>query len=537
MISCRFLEQVHESTQKDDDDLTMATSFEFLAPSAYDRDQHDLIAQMSSKNEAMPVPTAPQGIPTRYDDRYENPDDKENIPPIEDKENIPPLPISRPFHTRRMPPNVEQINVLKTPPDQSIAVLTAAAAPKPSGGDAVGGDSSVLSNDLQIGVDLINALIDSRGTDAVTKKKLIRKIVRHLLRSKDTKDITQMIMSYTTEKSNSKISGVSTLIDEDAKSDAHNSKVDQTGKDTISGISTLDSSSSNASRAASIEPNNRQPYSGRDRNANLKTENVDEKSVLKDRRKTDIENCEADTVGVKEWLLPVTQSEIEKEMTRKLSRSRSQQHPPQSAAVNSKLRSSQIDMDDEANGQMGSDNQRMICAKNSKSTRSNEILDRLETEKKTQFDWIDQEIEHLKNLKTFLKQINASDSDELSSTKGANVSDEKTNSVYATKHNRDYFTIYENFRRTRKQHRIGGSNGPQADESSTLIGLNFFLSEFSLQYAHEMLNSSLLVRTFQIHPNQVTTVHSTMAKWVVKVIGYIKPRLNHHHQRYRRVQS
>lgn len=456
---CRFLEQVHESTQKDDDDLTTATSFEFLAPSAYKRNHNEMIAQMPSNDEAMPVPMAPQDFPTQYDDHYENPDDKENIPPIDDKENIPPLPIPRPFPTRAMPQHIEQINVLKTPPDQSIA------AARSSGVDAVGGDSSLLSNDLQIGVDLINALIDSRGTDAVTKKKLIRKIVRHLLRSKDTKDITQMIMSYTTEKSNSKISGVSTLVDEDEKSDEHHSKVDQTGKDTISGISTLDSSSSNVSRAASIEPNKKQSNSDRnspkrsDEHANSKTDNVDEKNVLKDPRKMNTENFEADATGVKEWLLPVTQSEIDKEITRKLSQS-------QHAASISKLKYLQMGHDD---------------AKNSKSARSNEFLDRLETEKKTQFDWIDQEIEHLKNLKTLLKQINASESDEQSSAKGADVSDEKTNSVYATKHNRDYFTIYENFRRTRKQHRK--SNGSQADDSSTVIGsdhISFFNEFFSL---------------------------------------------------------
>lgn len=483
---------MHESTQKDDDDLTMATSFEFLAPSAYNRNRDDMIEQTSpSNNIPTTISTAlQQHIPKRNDDRDEriyiqdeNPDNKENIPPIDDKENIPPVPPSRPFPP--MSQNTEQPNVFKTPPNRSIAAA-ATAAVKSSGecGISVGGDSSVLSNDLQIGVDLINALIDSRGTDAATKKKLIRKIVRHLLRSRDTKDITQMIMSYTAEKSNSKISGVSTLIDEDEKSDDNHSRVDQTGKDTISGISTLNSSSSDASQADVAAPSieqNRMPSNGGedeqsrndDCNAQhekmgMRTKKIDEIKVQKDRWKTDVENCETDSKGVKEWLLPVTQSEIEKEMSRKLSRS--QQNPSNCVVSND---------DDKNSSQLNDDNRQIECvkntAKNAISTRSNEIFDRLETEKKTQFDWIDQEIEHLKNLKKLLRHINASESDEQSSSiKGGNISDEKTNSVYA-KHNRDYFTIYENFRRTQRQHRISSSNGPRADESSTLIGLNFVL--------------------------------------------------------------
>lgn len=488
---------MNESTQKDYDDLTMTTSFEFLAPSAYNRNRDEkIIAQtLSPNNIPITVSTALQGIPKCHvNDRHEtiyieeeNPDNKENIPPIDEKENIPPVPPSRPFLP--VPHSTEQPNVLKTPPNQSIA---ATAKLSDESGAGVGGDSSVLSNDLQIGVDLINALIDTRGTDAATKKKLIRKIVRHLLRSKDTKDITQMIMSYTMEKSNSKISGVSTLIDEEDKSDGNNSKVDQTGKDTISGISTLNSSSSNAS----IEPN-RLPSSGEedktkqkrndDCNAQHKktgsrTENTDGKNVQKDRRKKDVENCRTDLKGVKEWLLPVTQSEIDKEMSRKLSRS--QQNPFESFVTNEQLKCVPSDR----NSQMNDDNRQIECVENTTKnailtiSRSNEILDRLETEKKTQFDWIDQEIKHLKNLKKLLKQINVSECDEQSSNKGGNISDERTNSVYA-KHNRDYFTIYENFRRTHKQHRISSSNGSQADESSTLIGLNLIPTVISIVHS------------------------------------------------------
>lgn len=462
---------MHESTQKDDDDLTMA-SFEFIAPSAYKRNRDEMIAQSLSTN-IPTTATSQQEIPESHNDRHEciymeeNPDNKENIPPIDDKENIPPPPVAS-RSSPQMLHNIEYPNVFKTPPNQSIvgaaAVATAVAA------KSSGADSSVLSNDLQIGVDLINALIDSRGTDAATKKKLIRKIVRHLLRSKDTKDITQMIMSYTTEQSNSKISGLSVLADDDEKSAADNrSRIEQAEKDTISGISTLNSSSSIASQAEviSIEPNQmpsniEAKEQKQNNNDDAHQSNVDvrivenEKIVQRDRQSRNVENCRNNSKGVKEWLLPVTQSEIEKELTRKLSQSQQQQQHPIETTV--------------SNEQLNVDLAKIA------SSRSNKLLNRLETEKKTHFAWIDHEIEHLKNLKKLLKQIDTSESDErsVSSSKGGgNISDEKTNSVYA-KYNRDYFTIYENFRRTRKQHDINSNNGSQtADESSTLIGLNF----------------------------------------------------------------
>lgn len=470
-------EQVHESTQKDDDDMTTATSFEFIAPSAYNINRDAMISasesnkQTSAQQDDSKLHHACAYIPD------ESPDDKENIPPIDDKENIPPPP---PVPSRSSPlilHNSEQPNVFKTPPDQSIAAALATAdrATKSISANGAGGDSSMLSNDLQIGVDLINALIDSRGTDAATKKKLIRKIVRHLLRSKDTKDITQMIMSYTTEKSNSKISGVSMLnVDEGEKSaDDDRSRAEQTGKDTISGISTLNSSSSNVSQAAVIpiesnqmpSQNNEQKRNSDDDTNQPKME--DEKNVQK---KRDEENSTADSRGIKEWLLPVTQSEIEKELSRKLSKSQQQQHQ-NDHPIGTTVAKVHMNVDRTRQPECGNNLPKIPTSKSKK------IFDRLEMEKKTHFDWIDQEIEHLKNLKKLLKQINTSESDEhslsSSSKAGGNISDERTNSVYA-KYNRNYFTIYENFQRTRKQHEISSNNASQAtDESSTLIGLIF----------------------------------------------------------------
>lgn len=462
-----ILEQVNESTQKDDYDLTTATSFEFLAPSAYNKNRNEVIEQMSSNNIPITMLTARQDIPQRYENdriyvQEENPDDKENIPPIEDKENIPP-PQSLPLALQ----NTEQPNVFKTPPDQSIAAATAAKS-----NVSAGGDSSVLSNELQIGVDLINAMIESHCTDAATKKKLIRKIVRHLLRSKDTKGIAQMIISYTTDKSDSKISGVIHMSDDISEKNNDSRIKKKTANDSISGISTLNSSSSNVSQDVKAlassesdqmtsnirEDKQLQSYPNVVQQRYLKVKPIENKKTLQnDERRKDNENSKTDSKIVKEWLLPATQSEIEKEMSRKLSRS--QQHTTETNLSNEQLNdiasiSSQID-----NRQAEYVKEKM------------EIFNRLKKEKKTEFDWIDQEIEQLKNLKQLLKQINTSESDgQSASSRGGNISDEKTNSVYA-KHNRNYFAIYENFRRTHKQPGIRGSDESQADESSTLIGL------------------------------------------------------------------
>lgn len=346
-------------------------------------------------------------IPSREDEKPENiythdenPDEKENIPPIEDKENIPPTPL----HSIHRPSACDQPNVFKTPEKRAIDSRS---------------ESSMLPNDLQKGVDLLNALIDSREMNSATKKKLIRKIVRHLVKSKDTKDITQMIMSFS-DKSSTKMSGVSPLSDVGKNECSGNEK---TAKDTISGVSTL--SSSESALSALIEPN---------------------PSQENDQQNKNVEKVEKE---IKEWLLPMTQSEILKENARK-SQSLRQEETIQEQQTNIVSNELAPKMNEEKNdGKL--------------LPKSNEIFEFLENEKKTHFNWIDQEIEHLKNLKLLLLNLSQNGSDE---SKG-NVSDEKINSVYA-KHNRDYLAIYENFRRTANN---ASGNGSQADVSSALIGL------------------------------------------------------------------
>lgn len=300
-------------------------------------------------------------------------------------------------------------------------------------------ESTMLPNDLQKGVDLINALIDSRTTDGVIKKKLIRKIIRHLLKSRDTKDITQMIMSYS-DQSNTKNSGVSSLEESEPSGVV---KVEKMAKDSISGVSALGSSSSSA--PVVVEPKLMQKFRTRSKEKQeaLKKKTIEKKTEEKEKSINSVDNQEVtDGKEIKEWLLPVTQSEIEKENARK----------------------SQQQQQKETPHEVLSDRQTALNpVKNvEKATKNNEILEFLENEKKTHYNWIDQEIEHLKNLKQLLQNISDSNSDE----SNEDVSEEKINSVYA-KHNKDYLTIYENFRRNTNH---TSENGSQADISSTLMG-------------------------------------------------------------------
>lgn len=408
----------------DDGDLTTATSFEFFAPNEYNKQQ------IPEPKVPIPIETSDIEIPKRDEMKNEsdyiqdeNPDDKENIPPIDDKENIPPPPLHAMSRTSKP-------SSYKTP-EQTIN--------KPT-------EISILPNDLQKSVDLINTLIDSRKIDSADKKKLIRKIVRYLLKSRDTKDITQMIMSYS-EKSNSKISGVSTLTDLEDSEQSAVEKTAKSGVNSISGVSALSSSSTSSSAVVQ-----QKSISGQGpvivEQVEKKIEPVESEKLLE---KTE-ENKPVEVnqeKGVKDWLLPMTQSEIEKENARKSQINQSVEIIQCEKPKPIRQISNQIEPTNNAE---------------KSPIKNNEIIEFLEHEKQTHFNWIDQEIKHLKNLKFLLNNLNTSDS---SSSKG-NVSVEEINSVYA-KHDRDYLAIYENFRRHKKY--VSG-RGSQADISSSLIGLN-----------------------------------------------------------------
>lgn len=368
--------------------MASVTSFEFVTPSEYKN--HCIEANKRPiKNVSMETKSAEE-IPYRDDTKQEhiyveeeNPDEKENVPPIEDKENIPPAPLHGLYPTE--PPKSENC----VTPEQSVLQSNA--------------DVSVLPNDLQKGVDLINALIDSRKVGNADKKKLIRKIVRNLLKSRDPKDITKMILTYS-EKSGTKVTQEpSSALSELEKTDESPKIIGKSTKHTISGVSTLSSSPS-----------------------------IDESKHSKE------EMSKANKSTKKDWLQPLTQSEIEKENARKIEQEKNQSIKKTA----DKSKEEKIDL-------------------KSKRKESN-IQEFLENEKKNHFNWIDQEIEHLTNLKLLLESIKLSGSDKDGScVDKANSNNDK---------DKDFIVIYENFRRTKKN---SSKNSSEADISSTLIGKYF----------------------------------------------------------------
>lgn len=396
-----------DSSKRYDGDLTSVTSFEFIAPNAYKKH----VTEAGASAYAADISNSVENIPHRTDDKIEshyiqeeNPDDKENIPPTEDKENIPPLPLHSVFQNK-----------------QKDSVEICCKTPEPCE-QSSNNDASILPTDLQKGVDLINVLIDSRNMDHTTKKKLIRKIVRHLLKSQDTKDITQMIMNYSNKRNTNQSSQSSSNGLNDSKSNSNLVKDDS--KQGISGVSTLSSSTSTASE------------------------------MTKDRHQQYNDECSKheDSMEEKDWLKPVTQSEIDKENARK--------------SGTSKIENKQKQQDN-----ISDDNQ--LLKEQCKTTPNNEVFEFLQNEKKTHFNWIDQEIEHLNNLKILLQNMNLSETN----NSKQNIFEEKLNSVY-TKHDKDFLVIYENYRR--HENKNSSEDGSHADISSALRGLFIFIL-FSIQ--------------------------------------------------------
>lgn len=342
-----------------------------------------------------------------------NPDEKENIPPIEDKENIPPPPLHAMHHDDRSSDYVT--------PEQSI--------------DKSDMNTSTLPTDLQKSVELINALIDSRKMDEATRKKLLRRIVRKIIKFKDTKQITQMIMSYSDKTNGNALNSSESSAELNGSNETSATKSKSKNKE-MSGVSTLSSTSDAASDKRSMhkKQNESSPCiitkSMKQEISGITTLSSSSNITSQETQTKD----KANQSEVKDWLLPVTQSEIERENSRRaLDKSTDEGIFPNESAPELPKAVTNIN-----------ENESRPPLKPIKATTSLEIFDFLENEKRTHFNWIDQEIEYLKNLKLLLQNIKANETDE-----SKDVSDEKINSVYA-KHNRDYLIIYENFKRNGK---------------------------------------------------------------------------------------
>lgn len=376
-----------EKSQVFEADLTSATSFEFIAPSAYknanaESDQscsENVLKLEETTEKSLHLPDNESSDESQYG--------KENVPPVEDKENVPP------------------------PKNQSIHYTNQFSGNEPCCSRQLGptvneANMSTLPVDLQKGVDLINILMESRKMNREAKKKCIRKIVRYLLESDNTHDISQMLLSFSDKSRSNK-----TLSNYSVHSDT--SAFVRDTKPQMSGVSSLSSTSSSIKGSILMDMSN-------NRNNRTAHETAQEKEVAQP-------ITVRETAEEKEWLKPITQSELEKEWAR---RSRNVSH---SEEMKGKRRFHSND----------------------------EIFEILKHEKETHYNWIDQEIQHLSNLKTLLQNVQSDEPNECNKS---------LHSLNASQEN-DFLVIYENARHNRNKI----NNQSQADASSAIHGMLFFI--------------------------------------------------------------
>lgn len=248
-------------------------------------------------------------------------EEKENVPPVEDKENIPP------------PKCYSRIEGGLVTPEQNKSVVELQSSV----------EDSMLPIELQRGIDLLNALIDSKKLDREAKKKLTRKIVRRLMKSSSMSEIMKLLRTHDDS------------VDQCDESSATNaSKSAASDQKTISGVATL------SSTGISVE-------------------------VVLDQSAGNDQKIEKQDEIVHEWLKPATRSEIEKERRPKTTTQPIRTHTEYAA----------IDLVNAA---------------------PQNIREFIEVEKQNHFKWIDQEIEHLRNLKALMVQSDL-DKDQLGSSR------------------------------------------------------------------------------------------------------------------------
>lgn len=310
--------------------MTSSASFEYVAVDVYNKPEASVpvSGEAHGSNCSGSIPSIPIVADNKddNDEDEENVEEKENVPPVEDKENIPPPKSYSRIEGGLVTPEREKSLIEREPLQSSV-------------------EESVLSNELQRGIDLLNALIDSKKLDREAKKKLTRKIVRQLMKASNVSEIVKLLRKHENTVDQCDVSGGSSA----SKSAASEHK-------TISGIATLSSSE------ASVSP-----------------ENGHEKSI------GNVQPTETQEEIASDWLKPATRSEIEKERRPKTT-TQLYRMPIESAPVEAK------------------------------TTAPENIREFIEVEKQNHFKWIDQEIEHLRNLKMLMAQSN-SDKNQLGSSR------------------------------------------------------------------------------------------------------------------------
>lgn len=286
-------------------------------------------------------------------------DQQDTIFPENDKENIPPLPFPLP----------KLNDVEDSPPPKQIT-----GPPVPKRFAAIEkslSNDSVLPDDLQKAVEMLNVLVSKRRIDVETKKKLMRRVVKRLLKAK-----------YGNE-SGSQGDSTASMSRNSSESSKNDQRSLQTSKDvskaasdiSISGIHALSLSATSASVPPDSKnaPDENQPEPLAEKTALSHSNHRWEPAV------TSLEQDKEDTM--KDWLAPMTYSEIQfmnqKMLNEKENEIREEQQRKQDN-LQPKLK-----------------------------PQPNPAMERgriFEQEKMRHLNWIDNEIERLNNLKVMMSE-------------------------------------------------------------------------------------------------------------------------------------
>lgn len=298
------------------------------------------------------------------------PEDQDNIFPEIDKENIPPLPL----------PKLEDIENSPSAND----VVKPSAPPRRPKVERNLSNESVLPDDLQKAVEMLNVLVSTRQIDVATKKKLMKRVVKRLLKAR-----------YANESSTQTDSTASTTASDgvDPQS-SQNSKVVSRGtsNNSISGIHAL-SSSNETSKNDSAPGEQTNPPCEMQPEQSQQPEPVQlEDSIGDVANATSTVNDEENTN--KDWLAPMTYSEIQfmnqKMLHEKQNEMRKEQKRLQDNLVNNQIvyaNADQLKLTSDSQTNASGDKERM-----------------LERERIRHMNWIDQEIERLNNLKAMMDE-------------------------------------------------------------------------------------------------------------------------------------
>lgn len=270
--------------------------------------------------------------------------DKENIPPSKDERDVvlEANKVQQDANKENIPPKeLDDDEIVK-----KFNLLTPRNTTTDSSHTAeIFGGISTLENDLTKGVEILYSLANSKELTEENKKKLVRKIIKRITNAK-YKDSTASSESIVSSSCDSVKS----------KSVVGNPKH---SKPNISGINTLSStSSSNSNKELSLS------------SAKVKTSN---------------EPIHSKENSIKDWLKPITNSELQHE------KNKENKMKEKSLESESECRLSQISI------------------KSDESRCDSDILKFVEKQRQTQFEWIDKEISHLENLKEYLKKKRETD--------------------------------------------------------------------------------------------------------------------------------